>query len=280
VRCRRLASLWILAFGGFTYDAAFDYSPPFPRPWVDPFAPNGDALKWAARSDDRVYRYNTRTGAAWELVATMPHRRSSNILFVSGRKVFLLYGWDGTPSRRRDYDGRFLEGVDVFDLDKLQFEASDTAISAPPRRALTSGVWNGKLVILGGIADNDEPVLNATVFDPTQIGIGRGPFSDQSLPRLPTTMFSPGACFTGDRFAIAGGSPGPGQENGPWNRVYTLKPGDSDWILSPKRLSQPVTFVELVPISTSRVLALGGHLGGNPFKPPVCPAGLWEFIDL
>jgi hypothetical protein len=136
--------------------------------------------------------------------------------------------------------------IDVFNLDTQHFEPYNTNLIDPLRRALNSTVWNDKLVIFGGLGTNPTgmPPLfdNATVFDPHASA-----FSDAVLPKLPQTLFAPGACFTGAKFVVAGGQPN--LTSNPTDLVWTLEPGQSDWREMEQRLKAPSMFVELLPVS-------------------------------
>jgi N-acetylneuraminic acid mutarotase len=249
----------LYAFGGFRYSAAFDYSPN----WRE------NEVHWSAVSDDEVYRYELKSDT-WQHVTTMPRRRSSNVLLKRARKVYLIAGWDGTlRSRGNRSNPVFHTMVDVFDLDTLDFTPYDTEMPLPLRRALAGAEASGKLVLFAGLGSNPTgtpPLLDvSSVFDPA-----KNTFSDTEVPKLPVTLFSAGACFTGAKYVVAGGQTD--LRGGLSDTVYTHTPGDADWKVAGK-LSQPAMFVEMMPVSPSRVLAFGGH--GDPD-----PLGLWEEISV
>lgn len=251
----------IYAFGGFRYSSAFDYSPNWR---VD--AQGREEVHWSAVSDDEVYRYDMRRDR-WQHMTTMPRRRSSNIVHVQGRRVYLIGGWDGTLLKRNNRATPvFHSMVDVFDLDRQEFIPFDVEVPDPVRRAFSAAAFDGKLAMFGGLGRNlagPPPLLDTvTVFDPAT-----STFSDSVIPKLPTALFSPGACFTGTKFVVAGGQPTFSTIS---QKVYTFTLGDALW-REAAPLSQPAMFIELHPISADRVLAFGGH--GNPN-----PLGLWEEI--
>lgn len=241
---------FVYSFGGFRYDSAFDYGNWGPH-----------EIKWAARSDDRVFRYDIARDT-WSFLTTMPRRRSSNEVFKVGTKVYLVAGWDGTPKRRGDR-AAFIEAVDVFDLATEQFLPNDAMLlRSPLRRAAASCEFEGKLVLLGGIGQTNDsitPVVpNVTVFDPVT-----GMFDDRAIPSLTSApcldagLFSPGACVLGDRIVVAGGNPS--IQSYPSKRILTWKKGDTKWTESNTTLSAGASFLDLVPLSGNRALIVGGH---------------------
>jgi hypothetical protein len=259
IQGQRLAAVGghLYSFGGFIYDAAFDYSPQW----------NND-VHWSARSEDHVYRYDISRGR-WSRVTHMPHRRSSNAMLVAGNRVYLVAGWDGTPKIRGDRNGVFHAMVDVFDVAREEFVPYDIALQ-PSRRALGGCEMNGKLALLGGLGPavgGPPPLLDtATVFDPVA-----NSFSDAAIPKLKETLFSAGACFTGRFLVVAGGQPGLAAPLS--DKIYVWEPGTKDWRLAAAKLPAAAMFVELLALSPTQVLAFGGH--GEPY-----PLGLWEVLDV
>src|ERR1051326_8949357 len=107
---------WIYAFGGFRYEPAFEYNPWKPGEFM-----------WAARSEDKVYRYNPKDNR-WLYVCDMPRRRSSNVLLKQGRRAYLVAGWDGTLPKRGDRSGYWHQAIDVFDFDRQAFVPYDVTL--------------------------------------------------------------------------------------------------------------------------------------------------------
>lgn len=257
---------WIYAFGGFHYEAAFDYSPD----WMPPATPNANGeIHWSARSTDQVFRYKIgQDKAGWQLVCHMPRRRSSNLIIKNGNRIFQVAGWDGTLKERIGLDvtrqpKEFHRMIDVFDTEKLAFVPYSTNIAEPVRRALTSADINGKLALIGGLDTMGKPIRQTTVFDPAN-----NTFDDTAIPPLKYGLFSAGACFTGKKLVVAGGMKGGPP---PWESdIQIWVPGTPDWQTVAK-LSKPSIFIELLPLGPDRVLAFGGFGTSSP-------AGMFEEI--
>ena len=240
----------IFAFGGYRYDEAFHFV------GCDVDA-NGNTAQqrdtYSARSDDQIFRFDLKTGR-WERYGNMPHRRSSALAFAAGGKIYLVAGWDGTPSKRGDNKGRFHPGVDVLDVSSGKFIPYDPVLSRL-RRALAGAVVNGKLVLAGGLSDQGMAMTDVSLFDPAN-----GKFSD--LAPLNESRFAPGACFTGKWLVVAGGLD---FKTGLLNKISFAPPDGSAWTDNKISLDQPSMFVELEAIDDSTVLALGAFAGDSPY---------------
>lgn len=254
---------FLYAFGGFRYERGHDY-----QKW------NLGETKWAAASDDSVYRFDLIRGT-WSFVCQMPRRRSSNLLLKAGRRVFLLAGWDGTPSRRGDRSGVWHSAVDVFDLDEQGFIHWEKPLPSPVRRALTSAEYNGSLIMIGGLGRSSggpPPHYDlVTKFDPQT-----GEYSDDLFPKLPAKLFSPGACWTGKWLVVAGGMD---DQYKLFNTLHFCKPGSSVWTEASMKLPKGAMFPELYPTSENSVLVLGGHGDGLDEKDKL-PLGMFLELEI
>jgi N-acetylneuraminic acid mutarotase len=250
----------IFLFGGFRHEPGLDFGPGIP--WL-----------WYARSSNETWAYSLKRNE-WRFAATLPRPRSSHVAGAVGNKAYLIGGWDGTPWKPGDIDGRFHVTVEIFDLAGGYFIASDVLMSDPPRRAFASTTLDNKIWMACGIgaATKDNPEGDYydefTMYDP--IANEWRTSSKAELPSLPKKLFSPGMCALNDVLVVIGGL----DEKHVYNTgIFLWKKGAADWVTNSTSFPTEVTFPELIPLSNNNVLVVGGH--GKEL-----PAGLWEAIEI
>src|SRR5260221_9679753 len=237
----------IFSFGGFCYDEQLDYGP-------DP-----NSFEWYARSSDAVWRYSIKTDE-WFLFATLPRRRSSNVIGVTGNIAYLIGGWDGTPWARNDYVGRLHSVCELFDLAVGKVLPNEMLMPTPRRRAFTGIVLGGKLYVAGGVGAITDEYPEGQNFDEfASYDLATNTWSSSyygQLPKLKRPLFSPGMGVVGKTLVLTGGSEPSHQRN---QRIWLWKPGMPDWVENSSSLSEGVTFPEIVEAGPSKALAFGGH---------------------
>ena len=185
----------VYTFGGFSYEPSLPADP------------------WAALSLDKVFRYSVDRDE-WDYVADMPHRRSSYICEVLRGRVYLIGGWDGTPRSIGDKRGSFVSSIDVFDFATERFMPSTLSMAVPLRRAFSSTIYEGNIVMVGGLGADGyvnshlfADALSASVHEsnPTPLGSGTLKIEWSLLGQLPHAVFSPGAGVASAQLLVAGG---------------------------------------------------------------------------
>lgn len=251
---------YLYAFGGFRHDNAVK---------------SGDS--WPARTCNAILRYSFGRDL-WENVGEMPRPRSSYVTGVVENKVYLLGGWDATPIEPGDKKGRFYPAIDVFDLSTEKFEASDYALPIPLRRAFSSCIADGKIIIAGGLGVSG--FSRGELYDIVQSFEPKSDIDLQwtSLPDFPEPLLSPGVGYVNQTFYLAGGtfsftSP---QRAKSTNKIYSFKIGDNNWAQLNETLSSNRSFVEVVELPNNIVAFLGGH---NGYEADGLPVGNFEFLE-
>jgi Kelch motif len=251
----------IFLFGGFRHEPGLD------------FGPEGDQWLWYARSSNETWAYSLNRNE-WRFAATLPRPRSSYVAGKVNGKAYLIGGWDGTPWQKGDIDGRFHATVEVFDLARGYFLASEILIPNPLRRAFTSATLDNKIwMICGiGVATDANPEGDRfdefTMYDP--IANNWRTSSKSELPAFPKKLFSPGMCALGEVLVATGGSD---ERHAVNDEVFLWKKGAAKWVRNSKTISSKVTFPELIPIAKEKILVIGGH-------GPSIPAGLYETLEI
>jgi N-acetylneuraminic acid mutarotase len=250
----------IFLFGGFRHEPGLDFGPGVP--WL-----------WYARSSNETWAYSL-TRNEWRFAATLPRPRSSHVAGRVGNKVYLIGGWDGTPWCPGDIFGRFHSTVEIFDLARGYFIASDVLMPTPQRRAFASVTVDNKIWMVCGLGvatpinQEGDYFDEFTMYDP--IANEWRTSSNAQLPSFPKKLFSPGMCALNDVLVVMGGLDDKHIYN---SDVYLWKKGTAAWVKNSKPLPAQVTFPELIPLADSRVLVVGGH--GTKL-----PAALWEVVKI
>ncbi len=246
----------LYAFGGFSYDNTIADDP------------------WPARSLESVYRYIPNVDT-WEMIAEMPHRRSSHICEVVGDKAYLIGGWDGTPIDIGDTKGQFVSAIDVFDFRTRKFRPSCLEFSVlRKRRAFSSAIYKGVITVVGGLgfegymgSDLFSDVIsmefpqNECEKNTSGHGYNQGTWS--LLPQLPLPLFSPGAGVVNGELLVAGGLSSVLPPHNGISRKQILKFSDANgrWDELPVSLSEGKSFVEVQEFPHGQAGFIGGHHG-------------------
>lgn len=235
----------IYAFGGFTYSP--DHLP-----------------KW--KSVDLVERYDIASNT-WEVVGHLPRPRSSNVVAKVGDFVYLIGGWDSTPQSENDYEGRFHDQIDLFDLNTHQSVTLEQTLQAPKRRALSAVVRGTEIILVGGLgqgASHFELLDNVTGFE-TMTG------EWTEYKNLPFATFAPATGLIGDDLFVFGGMFKTGAfEYNYVNHIYGLSLVDgSSFAHTGRHLSEAKGFSQVVEMGDGRLGILGGHTYQGEVDHPV-----------
>ena len=225
---------YIYAFGGFAYSE--NHKP-----------------KW--KSLDQIDRYDIKNNK-WETIARLSVPRSSNVAITIDEKVYLVGGWNSTPKFENDFDGKFLDVIEVFDLRTEKLEIASYKMPLPLRRALTGVEFKGKILLVGGIGEGAShfDLLNSV----TAINPADG--SSQNLPPLPFATFAPAAGKLKDELLVFGGM----FKTGPMNyeyvsHIYSLNLKSMQWRHTGRYLQETKGFSQIFPLDSGTLGILGGH---------------------
>ncbi len=183
--------------------------------------------------------YDPATGK-WTSLAPLPAPRSSLDAVVIGNKIYVAGGWTLAGSS----DGEWLDRSLVFDLADPQDGWQPLPEQPFRRRALAAGQWQGKLVVLGGMNDENDVSQRVDVFDPATSQWSQG-------PDLPGDDYMAGfgvsAWSSGGRLYFCGSE----------GVVYRLADDGSKWVEA-ARLETPRFFHRLLPGGPDSLLVVGG----------------------
>lgn len=243
---------YIYAFGGFAYSA--NHKP-----------------RW--KSLDIIERYDTEKDV-WEVVGKLPRRRSSNVVVTVGKKVYLIGGWDSTPKFENDYDGTFHRAIDVFDLEtETAYESEKLSLPDPLRRAFTGVEFNQNIYLIGGLG------VGATHFELLDNVTKLNPVTGESteLPRLPFATFAPAAGFLGTSLYVFGGMFKTGEMSYEYvSHIYGHRIGSDKWFNTGRFLNESKGFSQVVPLSRSTLMILGGHSYEDGKDEPVTTVEIFQ----
>ncbi|MEZ6037122.1 MAG: hypothetical protein R3F29_06555 [Planctomycetota bacterium] len=107
-----------------------------------------------------VARFDAPTGR-WEELTPLPEARSSHDAVVLGHQLFVVGGW----TLHGGHDGTWLDTAWVADLRRQPLEWRSVPSPKLQRRALALAAFDGRVVALGGMVD-DQPTAAVQVFDP------------------------------------------------------------------------------------------------------------------
>jgi Tol biopolymer transport system component/N-acetylneuraminic acid mutarotase len=234
---------YIYAFGGFAYNA--DYKP-----------------KW--HSLNVVERYDIEKDL-WEVITTMPRKRSSNVSIKVENHVFLIGGWDSTPKFENDIDGKFHSEIDVFDLVSESFHTSNIELPAPKRRAFTGVEHKGEIYLIGGIGEGGSHFKlldKITKFSPSN-----AQFSE--LNPLPNATFAPAAGILDNELLVFGGMFKIDEMNYEYvSHIYAQDLKSQNWRHTGRSLKESKGFSQVVKTPEGLVI-LGGHTYQDNADAPV-----------
>lgn len=225
---------YIYAFGGFAYSEVH-------KP------------KW--KSLAKIDRYSIKENK-WENIGELFSPRSSNVAVTIEGKVYLVGGWDSTPKFENDYDGTFLETVEVFDLKNEKIALADYKMPSPKRRALTGISHNGNIVLIGGLgegASHFELLSSVTAINPID-------GSSHEMTPLPFATFAPAAEILKNELIVFGGMFKTGEMNYEYvSHIYSLDLGTKDWKHTGRFLQETKGFSQVFKVSDGLLGILGGH---------------------
>lgn len=235
---------YIYAFGGFAY------SPEHKPGW---------------KSLDQIDRYNITTNQ-WETIGKLLSPRSSNVAIAIDDKVYLTAGWNATPKFENDYDGIFLDTVEVFDLKTQKIELANYKLPLPLRRALTGIEHEGKIVLVGGLgqgASHFELLNTVTSINPVN---GEA----KELTPLPFATFAPAAEILNNHLYVFGGMFKTGEMNYEYvSHIYDLDFSSSLWNHTGRCLKETKGFSQVFKLDEKTLGVLGGHHYFEGYDSPV-----------
>lgn len=226
---------YLYAFGGFVHSDAH-------------------VPKW--KSVPFVDRYDVQANR-WERIGELSAPRSSNVVATVGGKIYLIGGWDSTPKKPNDLEGKFSSVIEVFDPATEKLTVSDAVLPSPLRRAMTAVVVKDEVVLVGGIGQGSahfDLLDKVTAFKPST---GKW----RELPPLPFRTFAPAAGAIGDELFVFGGGlfTDGGKDFSYVSHVFQLSAGASQWQHTGRYLAEPKGFSMVVPVADDTLALLGGH---------------------
>jgi hypothetical protein len=175
----------------------------------------------------------------WESLAPLPTPRSSHNAVVIDGNLYVVGGWHLHGQSPGDWQS-----------DALVYEFANPDVGwrklpAPPfkRRAISAGEWRGKLVVIGGMNENEKISRRVDLFDPHSALWSEGP----KLPGTGMMAFGTAACDLDGQIFVTGLQ----------GVVYRLNKTGSAWEEA-TRMATGRFFHQLVPTSDGRLLAVGG----------------------
>lgn len=236
---------YLYAFGGFSFSS--EHSP-----------------KW--KSLRQIDRYDTVTKEWVTLPVSLSEPRSSNVVAQLGTKVYLIGGWDSTPKKPNDFEGKFLRTIEVFDLVTETVTVSKDTLPDPLRRALSSVVVGDEILLVGGLgqgATHFNLLDNVTAYQPLT-----GEWRE--LPKIPFATFAPAAGLLGDTLYVFGGMFKTGKQDYEYvNHIFSLPYGAKQWGHTGRYLKGSKGFSMVVPVGCRSLGVLGGHSYENDTDAPV-----------
>ena len=194
-------------------------------------------------STDTVARFDTAT-RTWHALPALPQARSSHAAAVLGDTLYVVGGWMLEGERA-------IWSETALALDLSADEPAWAELPKPPfeeRRALAMEVVDGKLVVCGGMLATHGFTSEVKTYDPATQTWGEG-------PALPFKGFGVAVQTIGDTLYASGID----------SELHALRPGAEGW--EPVgSLIFPRYFHELIPLSDTRLLVLGGVTRVNPAR--------------
>jgi hypothetical protein len=120
----------------------------------------------------------------WEPIPSLPEARSSHDVAVIGSQLIVTGGWEMQGSAGQ----KWMDTLAVLDLalDKPEWRS----VAQPfKRRAVIAAAWNGKMYVMGGIAENGAIASDVDIYDPNTNIWTKGP----ALPGTGVSAFAPAA---------------------------------------------------------------------------------------
>lgn len=225
---------YIYAFGGFAYSP--DHKP-----------------RW--KSLAFIDRYDIKANK-WQTIGELISPRSSNVAVTIDEKVYLLAGWDATPQKENDVEGRFHSKVEIFDLRTEKILKAEWNMPLPLRRALTGIEYDGKILLIGGLgvgASHFELISNVTAIDPMT-------GAATELAHLPFATFAPAAGVIGNELFVFGGMFKTGSMNFEYvSHIYGMDLTKNEWRHTGRYLKETKGFSQVFNLTPKKLGILGGH---------------------
>lgn len=235
---------YVYAFGGFAYSS--DHKP-----------------RW--KSLDAIDRYDILKNE-WQTIARLHSPRSSNVAVTIEDKVYIVGGWDSTPQKENDFEGRFKRDIEIFDLRTEEVKLASYQMPLPLRRALTGISHEGKILLIAGLGEGSthfELLNNVTAIDPAT-------GSSQELTPLPFATFAPAAGIIKNELFVFGGMFQTGEMNYEYvSHIYGMDFTKKQWRHTGRSLSETKGFSQVFNLNNKTLGVLGGHRYFEGFDSPV-----------
>jgi outer membrane protein assembly factor BamB len=189
-------------------------------------------------STNEFAEFDPATGK-WTALAPLPAPRSSHNAAVIGDKLYVVGGWKLAGKS----PGEWQPAAVVYDFAKPEIGWQEIKPLPHKRRALAVGQWNGKLVAVGGMDENNKITMRVDAFDPSTGAWSEGP----ELPGAGMAGFGLSAWNLDGKLYVSGFR----------GVVYRLNDAGSAWE-EVARLTTPRFFHQLVPATGGGLLAVGG----------------------
>ncbi|QDT01371.1 kelch repeat domain-containing protein [Adhaeretor mobilis] len=205
---------------------------------------DGDEADLHSVADFAVYDPKTKT---WTDLPALPAARSSHDVVVIDGTMYVVGGWNLTGETPGEWQGEIL----TYDLSQESGSWRPLEVLKLKRRALSVGEHEGKLVIIGGMNEDNDITQKVTIYDPATGQVSDfAEFPGSGMDGFGTTAINQG----GQLYA-----------NGLEGVVYRLDAAGQAW-QPVGELQQPRFFHQLVPGPGKALLAVAGtsdveHLG-------------------
>lgn len=189
-------------------------------------------------STDEFACFDPATGE-WTALTPLPTPRSSHDAVVIGNTIFVVGGWQLAG----ESPGEWTDAGLSFDLNHPQ--AGWKPIAEPPfkRRALATAQLDGKVVVLGGMQEEQGVTNRVDAYDPSTDTWSELP----ALPGKPFSWFGVSAWNMGGVLYASGMQ----------DDVYALGPGAEKWTKVGK-VGDPRFFHRLLPAGDNSLLVVAG----------------------
>ncbi len=182
--------------------------------------------------------YDPKT-QTWTSLAPLPAARSSHNAAVIGDRLYVAGGWrlDGKSP------GTWEQSALVFDFTKSASGWQELPQPTFKRRAIATGIWHDKFVVIGGINAKGKVSTQSFIFDPQAGEWSKGP----KLPGSGITGFGVSAWNFGSSLYVCGLK----------GKLFRLSDDGSAWEES-GRVETPRFFHQLVPAPNGGLMVVGG----------------------
>jgi N-acetylneuraminic acid mutarotase len=242
---------YIYALGGFAYSETH-------RP------------QW--KSLDAIDRYDIKLNK-WETIAKLNAPRSSNQAIMIGDKVYIIGGWDSTPQKENDVDGRFHDSIEIFDLTTEKIAIAPYKMPLPLRRAFTAVEYQGKIVMVGGLGvggTHFELVKKVTALEPETGSV-------TEWKELPFATFAPAAGILNGELFVFGGMFKTGEMDYEYvAHVYGMDIKKQDWRHTGRYVQETKGFSQVFNLNEKTLGILGGHHYAEGDDTPVKTFETWS----